>query len=58
MLPNLYGHGFVDGAGVGLLFGKADGGEQFDNGLGLDLELAGQVVNANLIGVLRHTQWI
>ena len=49
---------FVNGAGVGFLLGNADFGEQFDNGLGLDLEFAGQIVDANLIGMLSHTQWI
>jgi hypothetical protein len=58
MLANLFGMGFVDGAGMGLLFGNADFGEEIDDGLGLDLEFTGQIVNANLIGMLRHTQWI
>jgi hypothetical protein len=58
MLANLFGMGFVDGAGVGLFLGNADVGEEVDNGLGLDLEFAGQIVDADLIGVLRHTQWI
>jgi hypothetical protein len=58
MLADFDSSRFVDGAGVGFLFGNADFGEQFDNGLGLDLEFAGQIVNANLIGMLRHTQWI
>jgi hypothetical protein len=58
MLANLYRMGLIYGTGMGLLFGNADFGEQFDNGLGLDLEFAGQIVDANLIGVLRHTQWL
>ncbi len=58
MLAHLYGSGFVDGTGVGFFLGNPDFGEQFNNGLGLDLELAGQIVNANLIGMLSHTQWI
>jgi hypothetical protein len=58
MLAHFDSSRFVDGAGVGFLLGDADFGEQFDNGLGLDLEFAGQIVNANLIGMLRHTQWI
>jgi len=52
MLPDLDSNGFVDGAGMRLLFGQTDNGEQIDNGLGLDLELTGQIVDANLIGVL------
>jgi hypothetical protein len=41
-----------------LLFCDADLKQDLENGLGLDLELAGQIVDANLIRVLGHTQWI
>jgi hypothetical protein len=58
MLAHFDSGRFVDRAGVGFLLGNADFGEHFDNGLGLDLQFAGQIVNANLIEVLRHTQWI
>ena len=43
---------------MGFLLGNTDFGEQFDDGLRLDLEFAGQIVDANLIGMLSHTQWI
>ena len=43
---------------MGFLFGYANIGQHINNGLGLDLKLAGQIVDANLIGVLRHTQRI
>jgi hypothetical protein len=58
MLANLFRMRYINGTGVGLLLGHANFGEQFDNGLGLDLKFAGQIVDANLIGVLRHTQGI
>jgi hypothetical protein len=56
MLADFNGNGFVDGAGMGLFLSDAERGEQFDNGLGFDLELAGQIVNADLIGMHSHTQ--
>ena len=58
MLANLYRKRLINGAGMGFLFGYANIGQHINNGLGLDLKLAGQIVDANLIGVLRHTQWI
>jgi hypothetical protein len=58
MLAHFDSSRFVDGAGMSFLLGNADIREQFDNGLGLDLEFAGQIVNANLIGMLSHTQRI
>ena len=56
MLADFLRNGFVNGAGMGLLLGEANSGKQVNNSLGLDLELAGQVVNANLIGMRSHTQ--
>ena len=58
MLANLFCMRYINGTGMGLLLGDADNRQQIDNGLGLDLKFAGQIVDANLIGVLRHTQWI
>ena len=58
MLADFFRVRNINGTGMRLLFGDADLKQDLENGLGLDLELAGQIVDANLIRVLRHTQWI
>jgi hypothetical protein len=40
-----------DGAGVSLFLRDAKAGEKVDNGLRFDFELAGQLVDSDLIGV-------
>ena len=40
-----------DRAGVSLFLGKAEAGQKVYDGLRFDFELAGQLVNSNLIGV-------
>jgi len=40
-----------DGARVGLFFRDAEAGQKVNDGLGLDFELAGQLVDSDLIGV-------
>jgi hypothetical protein len=40
-----------DGAGVSFLLRDAEAGQKVDDGLCFDFELAGQLVNSNLIGV-------
>jgi hypothetical protein len=54
-LRNVHG----DGTGMSLFLRDSEAGEKVDNGLRFDFELAGQLVNSNLIGVghalrLRH----
>ena len=58
MLADFFGMRNINGAGMRLFFCDADFKQDFENSFGLDLELAGQIVDANLIRVLRHTQWI
>ena len=47
-VTNFFGDFERDRAGVGLLFSYTKTGKQIDDGLGLDLELAGQFVDADL----------
>jgi hypothetical protein len=42
-------HVFIDGAGVGLLFGNAQFGQPVQDLVGLDFELPCQLVDANLL---------
>ena len=46
-----FGGGDFNGAGVSLLFSNANLGQIIENGLGLNFKVAGQFVDANLIGV-------
>jgi len=48
LATDFVGHVNGDGTGVGLLFGYTKAGQEVDDGLGLDLELAGQFVNTDL----------
>jgi hypothetical protein len=49
MTPKLERRVFVDGAGVRLLFGNAQFGEQLQNFVSFDFQLPRQLVNANLL---------
>jgi len=40
-----------DRTGVSFLLGDTEAGQKVNDGLGFDLELAGQLVNSNLISV-------
>jgi len=51
MLADFYRDILGDGTRVRLLFGDAVTGEQVNNGFGLDLQLAGQLVDSDLIDV-------
>lgn len=45
---------YRDGTRVRLFLRDAEAGQKVNNGLGFDFELAGQLVNSDLIGVSRH----
>jgi hypothetical protein len=51
MLASEFGMIQVERARVRLLFGDADLGQIVDQDLGLDLQLARQLIDTNLIGV-------
>jgi hypothetical protein len=48
---HLFGDVHRDRARVRLFLRDAEAGQKVNNGLGLDFELAGQLVNSDLIGV-------
>lgn len=48
LATDFVGHVHRDGAGVGLLLRYTKAWQEVDNGLGLDLEFAGQFVNTDL----------
>ena len=53
-VSNFFGDVDGDRAGVGFLFGNTKAGQKVDDGFGLDLQLAGELVDANL-GRVSHT---
>ncbi len=54
MFPDLFRDSEIKRTRVGLLFFKAQVRQIVEDGFGLDLEFAGQLVDADLIGVRRH----
>jgi len=48
VLPHLLRFVRFDGTGVGLLFGDAKGGQEFEDLLAFDFQLPGQIVDSNL----------
>jgi hypothetical protein len=51
VLPHELGFIEIERTRVGLFLGDADFRQKVDQDLGLDLEFAGQLVNADLIGI-------
>jgi hypothetical protein len=51
MLLNFFGYIGGDGTGMRLLFGNAKTGQKVNDGFGLDLEFARELIDADLICV-------
>jgi hypothetical protein len=51
VLANFFRDVHRDGAGVRLLFRDAVAGQKVNDRFGLNLELAGQLINSDLVGV-------
>ena len=52
--PNVFGHIHRNRTGVGLLFRDSEARQKVDDGLGLDFQFAGQLIDSDLIRVAAH----